>query len=528
MIAVKQYALSAVLLGLACVFVFAFSWGTLPNIMQDEYVYSIGSRYKSGYPDEFGNHLYFFLFGATSFFGGDFYSANKFLNAVMLFIGSVGVLQIGLRFYNWRISLLFALSFVLGPSGLYVSVFMPEVLFAAIAVWLVYCFTRFLDSEDGNRWFYYVLMIILSAGLILVKPHAVALIAGFSTTMLLSSLLAQRLRAGLRIVAVGYLLFTYFVWILTGSILTGEFRLFPFGNTYMSAASAWVGDGILFILVIITFGLGVAVFFLPMLAQKLSKLGSWKSGTKHEFLRLVIVLLVFLSVMTVLFSLLVTDLGDNHSDRLLLRYVEFMFPLLLMAVLGVSAQRSSARNKIILIVLVGAFFVFFLRFALAEPALADSAYIFSLSVWGFIPAFIGIVLVIVNSLSGKPVKSELSPKLVAVAVSFCLMLPTTMALTSRALTSTAAVSSDIAGQAVHALRDKNIFETAYVVGANRQQAFNAMFWIDMPESQYLQSLTLLDLEQLTAQGDLVLVLDPIEGLQGDISGDGYAIFTPSR
>ena len=502
--------------------VLAFVWlqiriqGVLPAIMQDEYVYSMQSRKVPLTESEFPNFLYSWLYSSTNACGINYYSCNKNLNLVF-FAGFVGlVFWLSLRFLNKWWALAISLATALSPLSIFTSVFMPESMYfffalaSLVALWW---------ASKSSVWWHYSLAGVLLGLTSLVKPHALFLIAAVVLYLLMIRWSSWKAFAGQ---AVNFVASTIATKLVVGVLLAGPNGFTLFGTGYTNSVTnftenltsigapestlavalapmaASTGFSFTSFLSQAFFQVGwqfaaVALLALAPLVAILAKLRVAKvdsapteKGTKQADLQNLALLLV-LSLVTMVgvisaFAAMVTVGGDDHSNRILLRYYEFLIPAL--AVVSIALLGSEAKHKANLLRGVGAGLLLLIAgigLGWTEPAsqmIADSSYRFAFTALGDLAPLLLIAAALAAALAFvRGSKAQLG---------FGLVVLTSMAFIGNAgqdrLYNQAGFLSPIDSAGIFA-RDylsEEDGEAIFFAGTNKQLTLASLFWADKP------------------------------------------------
>ena len=483
-------------------------WNVLPSIMGDEYIYSSQARNLPFIEHTYSNYLFSWVMSFTNTCGPGFYSCTKSINSIF-FIGTViltFVIARRLMSISWAA---FASSIIaLSPISIPVSYFMPESMYffmMLLTVWVS------LLSARNPRWWVWILPGALVGLSSLVKPHAVFLVPAF----LLFTLIIQfksspkpwldSAKSGAANLA-GFVIAKFGV----GYIFAGEMGLRLFGGygspvDAINSAASIVGDsaqaesssGIEILLQVSSTHLlahSAALLFLAGIPVMTSINTSWsvlKTKQPVNADRALPVLLVLLSVTMIgvvsVFEAYVSTTGDDHSDRIILRYYEFLLPIFVILGLNlVNSIETSRKTRVIqgIVVTIAA-----LLFAIFYPVLFQKQYADSSTMPGigsnsllmFAIGAAGVVAVIMwiaNPARGNQIVGRaLIPLILVVALvtSQIKLIETNGTL----------AYFDVAGQMSEQLLDGVPGEKIMVVGDTRTEIFTVKFWIDTPAIKHL-------------------------------------------
>lgn len=483
-------------------------WNVLPSIMGDEYIYSSQARNLPFIEHTYSNYLFSWVMSFTNTCGPGFYSCTKSINSIF-FIGTViltFVIARRLMSISWAA---FASSIIaLSPISIPVSYFMPESMYffmMLLTVWVS------LLAARNPRWWVWILPGALVGLSSLVKPHAVFLVPAF----LLFTLIIQfksspkpwldSAKSGAANLA-GFVIAKFGV----GYIFAGEMGLRLFGGygspvDAINSAASIVGDsaqaesssGIEILLQVSSTHLlahSAALLFLAGIPVMTSINTSWsvmKTKQPVDADRALPVLLVLISVTMIgvvsVFEAYVSTTGDDHSDRIILRYYEFLLPIFVILGLNlVNSIETSRKTRVIqgIVVTIAA-----LLFAIFYPLLFQKQYADSSTMPGigsnsllmFAIGAAGVVAVIMwiaNPTRGNQIVGRaLIPLILVVALvtSQIKLIETNGTL----------AYFDVAGQMSEQLLDGVPGEKIMVVGDTRTEIFTVKFWIDTPAIKHL-------------------------------------------
>lgn len=346
---------------LGSLFVFSRVENVLPTIFGDELIYL---KMSAGFPevDYLGNALFTLITGFTSGLGLEFYWYMKVVNVALLFLFGLAVGTYTIRKIPALFSVILTFAAVLGPASVYSSFFMPEMLFFATAAWTIVTFDFGMTSDRTRRS---AAMILVSAFLLalssLSKPHALLLAPVFVGFIILFSPFASRtLRVLLgfsflsivavfnigitRVLAPGEpaLLAGYApegldsLWAIVQSVLSSPGSSEIVQNAVVPAGTPNPG----FIDVLLVLVPAFASLLLISIGIPSALLLILPDRKPMDFLTLTIA--IWLSVTIIGFSYYLTVSGDDHSDRVLFRYIEWVF----IFVVGDSIAKMSRQKEI--------------------------------------------------------------------------------------------------------------------------------------------------------------------------------------
>lgn len=553
----ESLGFAMVVLPLTGAFVFWRSLPTLPTVMKDEYVYMSQSLREAEVANQFGNFLHSLLYSSALIAEGDFYTNVKLLNAVFFISFALFVTMTAREFINKKLALLLGVATTLGATGLYLSVFTPEVMFYAFASASIYFLTLGLSLGARGQILFTAYAVIFLALAGLTKPHALILAIGFIGFLILL-LVLRRTDSKLGLILISEVIVGYVVLKLgLGFLIAGAEGLTILGANYQEALDGFIrrvseysqgalsASGVVpgstsgaslasissFVLLqfaILAAALLFMTFGLPLLLIR-------HPDQLNDFQILIIsVTLVYLLAVAA-FTGLVTVAGDDHSNRILARYFEFLVPFVILAV-WVQASRITNISKrrlawsIATMLLLG--FVWLTVIADKGFRLADSGILLGAFREGLLPWLVVVIGVGCFIFMRLPNIETITWTAILVFGGSAMI---GLSSWQRQLdVNSTAVASDFAG---HDLRE-NFSEVEgdeiLVVGTNRQLAFVTKFWsmksgvddlIVAPGSS--GSITNDVFEDYT----IVIELEEIEITDGLVlsSGDGYRILAnPGR
>lgn len=508
--------------------VLAFIWlqfrvqSILPAVMQDEYIYSMQARKVPMPLLEYPNYLYSLVYSSTNACGINYYGCAKNLN-LFFFAGFVAVIFfLTLYFLGrwWAFGL--SLATLLSPLGAYTSLFMPESMYFFFALLSV---VGLWWAARKGLWWQYLIAGALVGLTALVKPHALFLAAG-AVLFLLVVYFKNWSKFGIAFAS--YVAGTLGTKFILGFILAGPAGLTLFGSNYTSslnnftdnltgsglpeglAAQGSVGvavaseqaSGNLFVDFIgeTIFQIGwqsAAVFLLTsgLLAVTLGALrpgslvSSQSEGASAEdirrFLQLVLISLGSMVLVIGAFGAMVTLLGDDHSNRLLLRYYEFLIAPLAIAALA-AAKNSSKGNLVTYLVagaatLIGAF-AFWGWFPSLRPQFADSPIMMGVTATEFSG---GLAVAIAFGLGIAAVLNSKTRLMVLGSLTIFSLLFFGFSSVNRLHAQASSISSfDSAGIFARDYLVAADPATIHFVGTNRQLTLASIFWLDKPDVKF--------------------------------------------
>lgn len=564
----EKYSTHTIVGGLVLAFVWlqARVQSILPAVMQDEYVYSMQARKIPLADLEYPNFLYSLVYSSTNACGINYYSCTKNLN-LFFFAGFVAVIFfLTLYFLGkwWAFGL--SLATLLSPLGAYTSLFMPESMYFFFALLSV---VGLWWAAKKGLWWQYLIAGSLVGLTALVKPHALFLAAGAVLFILVVHFKAWK-QFGIAFASyVGGALVTKFT---LGFLLAGPAGLTLFGSNYTSSlnnftenlrgsgvpeglsasgagavAAAPGGSNLLVDFVgqtIFQIGWQSAAVFLLAGGLLAILLGSLKVADNQElpqvqadakrFGQLVLISLGSMVLVIGAFGAMVTLLGDDHSNRLLLRYYEFLIAPLAIAALA-AAKNSSKGNWITWLVagaatLIGAV-AFWVWFPSLRPQFADSPIMMGVTASEFsggLAVAIAFVLGVAAFLTSRTRLLVLGSVTIFSLVFFGFS--SVNRLHGQASTISPVDSAGIFARDYLAGADP---ATIHFVGTNKQLTLASIFWLDKPDVRFtlIAPLERVSVDRLPegtewviAFGGALLDFTP----KFSINGDGWSLMNVSE
>jgi len=324
-------------------------WNVLPSIMQDEYIYTSQAKNLPFAEQFYSNYIFSLVMGVTNYCGDEFYVCTKSINSVFFLATILFTFLIASRFLTFRWSIFAASVTALSPIAIPVSYFMPETMYftmMTVTIWM----TLVVSRKDG--WLFWIVPGLSLGITALVKPHAIFMLPAFVVFAVIFAYKKSDgswisgLRAGLSLAA-GFMI----TKLGLGFALAGTEGLKFFGG-YGSPVGALTGaaaaeevsvggedavkSGLEVLLSVASVHLithAAAMLLLAGIPLFLSLRVSYSIVRTKQPIGEVSSLFILISLLTVsmigvvaLFEAYVTASGDDHSDRLILRYYEFMIP----------------------------------------------------------------------------------------------------------------------------------------------------------------------------------------------------------
>lgn len=478
-------------------------WTVLPSIMQDEYIYTSQAKHLPFAEQIYSNYIFSWIMGLTNYCGTDFYVCTKSINSIFFFGTVLFTFLIALRFLSFRWSVFVASVTALSPIAVPVSYFMPETMYFSmmtLTIWLT------LLVSQKKSWLLWSISGLSLGATALVKPHAIFMLPAFIVFAFIfaykkldGSFLAG-LRAGVS-VGVGFLI----TKLGLGFVFAGTEGLKFFGG-YGSPVGALTGaaaaeevtiggesvarSGLEVLVTVASTHLlahASAMLLLSGIPLILSLRVSYSVLKTKQPIGEVSSLFVLVALITVsmvgvvaLFEAYVTASGDDHSDRLILRYYEFLIPQFI--VMGLLLPRFTDSKRLYrivqgsIIVAASMFFVIYYpptfdkQYADAStlPGIGDSQGFFV-----FVGLFVSsaVIFWIVNPERGNLVMGRfIMPSVLVLALIMSqnklIEINGTPAYFDQAGWDSRSYLTDVAGEQI------------MVIGQTRTEVFTVKFWID--------------------------------------------------
>lgn len=337
-----------------------------PAILQDEWIYSITSRQHSPWdqnlPFDFGNYLFNLVYSSTNLCGDAFYTCAKGLNLVFIVGFALTLFAIALRFLPFWVALGFFVATMLSPTSIYASMFLPESMFFFLLGLTLYFVLKASENPTWRTWAYAGIPLGLAG---LVKPHALMAAMALGIYLLIASLdhkpyfklaalnvagfagayLATRVGVGLLVAGPKALnvFGAYGATDAIGSFVGGVASTSPVEGSLVGAGSVAGAVG-LFPAQLYTHSLTIAALLgAAVVAIVIATVDIFRTSEVkpvHRFSLITLIWLVVLVIAIVLFTGWITGGGDDHTTRVLLRYYDYLFPIVALAGLAVAYDKA--------------------------------------------------------------------------------------------------------------------------------------------------------------------------------------------
>ena len=481
--------------------------------MGDEYVYTSAARHLPFAEQFFSNYVFSWIMSATNLCGTDFYACTKSINSVFFVLAIIFTFLIAIRYLPFGWSVFVASVTALSPIAIPVSYFMPEIMYFAAMTAVVLVALWIADQDKWSLWSLSGIALGVAA---LVKPHAIFMLPAFA---IFAFVVAYKKEGGNWITGlksasasiVGFIIAKFGL----GFVFAGTEGLKLFGgygspvdaltsvvgNTEPQVAEAQgieatglellasVASGHLVmhlaaVLMLAGLPLLLSVRVMVSVAKKPEPVGPVSS-------LFVLVGLITFSIITVVavFEGYVTAAGDDHSDRLILRYYEFLIPQFI--VMGLLLPRFTD-SKLLWRIAQGSLIVgAALFFSIFYPLNFNQQYADSSSMPG-LHASGGLFIAIAVALSAAILYWVFTPdegNILIGRIIIPLFMVSSLVLSQNnliAINGTPAFFDQAGWDSRTYLQDVPGDEIL-VVGQVRTQVFTVKFWIDEP---YIRDLLL--------------------------------------
>lgn len=528
-------------------------WTVLPSIMGDEYVYTSAAKHLPFAEQYFSNYIFSWVMSATNMCGTDFYVCTKSINSVFYALAILFTFLIAARFLSFGWSVFVASVTALSPIAIPVSYFMPEIMYFAAMTGVVLVALWVADKGKWQLWSLVGVSLGLAA---LVKPHAIFMLPAFTVFALVVSykLAAGSWLAGIRAAASTILGFSVAKFGL-GFLFAGTEGLKLFGGygspvdaltsvvenqaPTVSQEAGTQATG-LELLASVSFGhlamhLAVVLMIagLPLLLSLRVLLSVAKKpepvGPVSSLFILVGLITFSIIAVVAVFEAYVTVGGDDHSDRLILRYYEFLIPQFI--VMGLLLPRFTDSKLVWRIVQGSTVVIAALFFSIFYPGNFDQQYADSSTLPGLAASgglFIAVAVTIAAAILYWIFTPEEGNVLIGrFIIPLFLIVALVMSQSKLIEINGTQAYFDQAGWASRdALKDVP-GDRIIVIGQTRTEVFTVKFWIDEPNIKDLLVLegSVVPLDNVS-ESDYVVTLGNI-GIdfphQVVTEGEGYKL-----
>jgi phosphoglycerol transferase len=474
--------------------------------MGDEYVYTSAAKHLPFSEQYYSNYVFSWVMSATNMCGTDFYACTKGINSVFFALTIVFTFLVAARFLTFGWSVFVASVTALSPIAIPVSYFMPETMYFTAMTGVILLALKVTEKGKWQLW----ILVGLSLGLAaLIKPHAIFMLPAFSIFAFVVAYKPHQGRWGSAIKSAGATVAGFLAAKFgLGFAFAGPAGLSIFGG-YSTPAEALVqvaeNDSPLIseqlgteqsgieLLLSVTFGhlamhFAVLLFLagIPLILSLRVLLAGLKKpepvGPVSSLFILVALITFSIIAVVAVFEAYVTVGGDDHRDRLILRYYEFLIPQFI--IMGLLLPRFTD-SKIIWRVAQGALVIFASIFvSIFYPSSIDQQYADSSTLPGWAVSgglFIGVAVVISAVVLYWMFTPEEGNSLIGRFV-IPLVMVASLVLSQNQLTAINGTQAyfDQAGWASRDLLNDVPGDRIIVIGQTRTEVFTVKFWIDEP------------------------------------------------
>ena len=530
-----------------------------PAILQDEWIYLVTSRGYSPWaqdlPFDFGNYLFNLVYSSTLVCGDAFYTCAKVLNLTLLHGFALTLFVIALRFMPFWGAFVFYIATVLSPTMIYSSMYLPESLLFFFLGFTLYFVLKAADDPTWKNWAIAGVPLGLAA---LSKPHALMAAVAIGIYLLINGIERRPYWKPAVINAAALLGGFLVIRIGVGMLVAGPKSLNVFGaygatsaiGTFVGEAGtgaaavegSLVGAGpvagavglfptqINTHLMVIAALLGAAV--VGLILATVDSFRTSQVTPTHRFAVMVLIWLTALVIMIVLFTGWITGGGDDHTTRVLLRYYDYLFPIVMLAGVAVFFDKRilpETKSWIRWIAIAPVFFMISAAFAgyfgTLTIQIADA------------PNLAGLVVdkltidVTANLMLLTLLVMAFAPKYTVWAAA--AMVPFVMIGTGYQIQDQyrgfrlEPSAADLAGHFTKEYLPEDQLEDVFILAESRFDGRVASFWMDAnPELQIIGSGSVYPLDMLPEGTDYVLVIGNLSLESGEVVSDaeGYQLF----
>ncbi|WP_202323302.1 DUF7024 domain-containing protein [Mesorhizobium sp. 113-3-9] len=326
--------------------------GLYAVVFADEYIYSNFSRLSAIAGAPVPSYLFFSIYKYTSFCGDGFLACARYLNTIFFILAVPFIFSISSRITSKPVATLISILSVLAPINTYTAYYMPESLYYL-------CFWFFswgiLSLDNNSRYLKFILVALIFSLTTLVKPHSLFFLPG--VVLYFAYLIRQRPEQNW--IARWLQVSTLFVAVAIaakmalGFALAGSAGITLFGPVYGSIAGRAATHYVDLIKVagfsLAGHSLALSILFGTPLATVLFSLRKALSRNEAGNAPLNIAFYAFaifatlIPIVALFTASVATGAGGGDTPfRLHMRYYNFAFPLLLMAIAG---SLQSAENR---------------------------------------------------------------------------------------------------------------------------------------------------------------------------------------
>lgn len=539
----------------------------LPSIMQDEYIYSVSSRLQNFQDQIYGNYIFNIVYSSTNLCGSDFYGCAKGLNSLFLALVIFLTFLISKLFLSVRTSAIIAGITSLSPIAIYSSFFMPDMMFYACALAIVYLAIKMQELRPT----YFVLLLGLFLGAAsLVKSHALFMLPAlmifvFCSLTRSSSYSRPRSLGQASLFAVT----TIVSKIALGVSLAGTNGFSLFGNSYdgslltflnSSAASPNISGPVAlsqnffikplaeqatqrtsadflisFLWQMLMHGSVIAIFaFIPIVYGVSSSLKTLRKS--HDFK--VREQLVFLTtalglsslVLVSAFEAMVTVSGDNHDFRVITRYYDYLIPLVLIVTFSFAKDQIASfkyRAAVSVVGIAGIIFGITNYPSHLSPKYSDSPLIVGMlanTAFSYIVFFLAFAAIFFFLFS----KVKNSKAYATAATALIILICGQLSLNELVNRNSNPAFFDVAGQEASKYLQEVPGDQIIVLGNQTITAVTPKFWIDKPNiaSKNVEKGASISNKDVAGFKYVLLVGEFESALTGNkiLEGSGFQLF----
>jgi len=481
-------------------------WTVLPSIMGDEYVYTSAAKHLPFAEQYFSNYIFSWVMSATNMCGTEFYVCTKGINSVFFALAILFTFLIAARFLTFGWSVFVASVTALSPIAIPVSYFMPEIMYFAAMTGVVLVALWVADKGKWQLWSLVGISLGLAA---LVKPHAIFMLPAFTIFALVVSykLASGSWLAGIR--SAGSTISGFFVAKFgLGFLFAGTEGLKLFGGygspvdaltsvvqnqaptvsqdagtqatgleLFASVSFGHLAMHLAVVLMIAGLPLLLSLRVLLAVAKKPEPVGPVSS-------LFILVGLITFSIIAVVavFEAYVTVGGDDHSDRLILRYYEFLIPQF--TVMGLLLPRFTDSKLVWRILQGSTVVVAALFFSIFYPGNFDQQYADSSTLPGLAASgglFIAVAVAIAAAILYWIFTPEEGNVLIGrFIIPLFLIVALFMSQSKLIEINGTQAYFDQAGWASRDALNDVPGDRIIVIGQTRTEVFTVKFWIDEP------------------------------------------------
>ena len=537
-------------------------WTVLPSIMQDEYIYTSQAKNLPFAEQFYSNYLFSLVMGITNQCGTEFYTCTKSINSFFFLSTVILTLLIALRFLSFRWSVFAASVTALSPVAIPVSYFMPEAMYFAmmtLTIWLT-----LVVSKRHQLWLWILPGLVLG-GTALVKPHAIFMLPAFTvfafifvykkfssgwikalvaSASLVSGFMVSKLGLGFAFAGTAGLKFFGGYGSPVGAIAGAVSKPAPTlapdstpGADPSAVPEAATGLEI-FVEVATTHLLAHTAVLLLLAGIPLIlslRIGysviktKQPAGELSSFFILIGLITISMIGVVSLFEAYVTASGDDHSDRLILRYYEFLIPQFV--VMGLLLPRFSDSKRVLRIIQGGVTVLAIMVFTIVYPITFNKQYADSSTLPGvgdgqgvfiFLGIFVSCAVIfwIVNPERGNVVIGRF-------IIPSVLILSLVMSQNKLIDINGTPAYFDQAGWGTRSYLQDVPGDRILVAGQTRTEVFTVKFWIDEANIRDLLVMEGSVLGQVqVAEVDYVVTLKNIDvAFEHEVitEGEGYRL-----